>query len=56
MQLGIIKERFPNVKIVIVTVSDDASDLFEALKRGAQGYLLKNLHPDYWLGNTFTPS
>lgn len=46
---GIIKERFPNVKIVIVTVSDDASDLFEALKRGAQGYLLKNLHPDYWL-------
>lgn len=46
---GIIKERFPAVKIVIVTVSDDASDLFEALKRGAQGYLLKNLHPEFWL-------
>jgi DNA-binding NarL/FixJ family response regulator len=46
---GIIKERFPYVKIVIITVSDDASDLFEALKKGAQGYLLKNLNPDVWL-------
>jgi DNA-binding NarL/FixJ family response regulator len=46
---GIIKERFPYVKIVIVTVSDDASDLFEALKKGAQGYLLKNLNPNDWL-------
>ncbi|PTM54639.1 response regulator [Desmospora activa] len=46
---GIIKERFPAVKIAIVTVSDDASDLFEALKRGAQGYLLKNLNPEVWI-------
>ncbi|WP_044642530.1 response regulator [Risungbinella massiliensis] len=45
----IIKERFPHVKIVIVTVSDDAADLFEALKKGAQGYLLKNLNPQVWL-------
>lgn len=46
---GIIKERFPYVKIVIITVSDDVSDLFEALKKGAQGYLLKNLNPNIWL-------
>ncbi|RAL23211.1 response regulator [Thermoflavimicrobium daqui] len=45
----IIKERFPYVKIVMVTVSDDVSDLFEALKKGAQGYLLKNLNPSIWL-------
>jgi len=45
----IIKERFPYMKIVMVTVSDDASDLFEALKKGAQGYLLKNLNPSLWL-------
>jgi DNA-binding NarL/FixJ family response regulator len=45
----IIKEQFPSVKIVIVTVSDDASDLFDALKQGAQGYLLKNLKPSLWL-------
>jgi len=28
-----IKERFPYVKIVIVTVSDDIAHLFEALKK-----------------------
>lgn len=43
-----IKARFPYVKIVMVTVSDDIKDLFEALKKGAQGYLLKNLHPASW--------
>ncbi|MFB5678281.1 response regulator [Paenibacillus terreus] len=46
---GLIKMRFPYVKIVIITVSDDAAHLFEALKRGAQGYLLKNLSPSTWL-------
>jgi len=44
-----IKERHPEIKIVIVTVSDDAAHLFEALKKGAQGYLLKNLNPGEWL-------
>lgn len=46
---AILKERFSQVKIVIVTVSDEATDLFEALKKGAQGYLLKNLNTDVWL-------
>jgi DNA-binding NarL/FixJ family response regulator len=45
----VIKEKFPYIKIVMVTVSDDASDLFAALKQGAQGYLLKNLNPSLWL-------
>ncbi|UHA72283.1 response regulator [Paenibacillus sp. 481] len=44
----LIKERFPYVKIVMVTVSDDITHLFEALKKGAQGYLLKNLQPSSW--------
>ncbi len=43
-----IKTSFPAVKIVMVTVSDDVSHLFEALKKGAQGYLLKNLNPAAW--------
>ncbi|UQZ81206.1 Transcriptional regulatory protein DegU [Paenibacillus konkukensis] len=43
-----IKERFPHIKIIMVTVSDDITHLFEAIKRGAQGYLLKNLHPASW--------
>jgi RNA polymerase sigma factor (sigma-70 family) len=41
-----IKQLFPNVKIVIMTVSYDITDWFEALKRGAQGYLLKNLNTE----------
>jgi DNA-binding NarL/FixJ family response regulator len=44
-----IKERYPYAKIIIVTVSDEITHLFEALKRGAQGYLLKNLNPSSWL-------
>lgn len=43
-----IKGRHPAVKIIMVTVSDDAAHLFEALKKGAQGYLLKNLNPSAW--------
>lgn len=43
-----IKERYPYAKIIIVTVSDEITYLFEALKRGAQGYLLKNLTPSSW--------
>jgi RNA polymerase sigma factor (sigma-70 family) len=41
-----IKNQFPNVKIVMMTVSYDITDWFEALKRGAQGYLLKNLNTE----------
>jgi DNA-binding NarL/FixJ family response regulator len=43
-----IKLRFPYVKIVVITVSDDITDLFDALKKGAQGYLLKNLQSELW--------
>ncbi|MEB3102077.1 response regulator [Ferviditalea candida] len=44
----IIKDKHPNIKIVMVTVSDDSLHLFEALKKGAQGYLIKNLNPTAW--------
>ena len=36
----------PDVKIVILTASEDDADLFEAIKSGAQGYLFKNLASD----------
>lgn len=42
----LIKAELPEVKVVIVTVSDDEEDLFEAIKSGAQGYLLKKLKAD----------
>lgn len=37
----IIKEKFPNVKIIILTTFDDDEYVFYALKYGASGYLLK---------------
>lgn len=44
-----IKAAMPHIKIIILSVSDDVQDFFEAIKRGAQGYLLKNMEPEYWL-------
>lgn len=44
-----LKQLHPSIKIIMVTVSDDITDLFEAIKRGAQGYLLKNIDPSSWL-------
>jgi len=41
-----ILEEMPYVKVVMLTVSDDDHSLFEAIKWGAQGYLLKNLEPE----------
>lgn len=38
-----IKEEMPDVKVVMLTVSEDDDDLFEAVKSGIDGYLLKNL-------------
>jgi DNA-binding NarL/FixJ family response regulator len=46
-----IKEYYPKTKIIITTVSDDVAHLFEALKKGAQGYLLKHLNPQDWLNS-----
>lgn len=43
-----IKEQFPQIKIVMLSVSDDIQDFFEAMKNGAQGYLLKNMDTEYW--------
>ncbi len=40
-----IKKEWPEARIVILTVSEEDEDLFEAIKAGAQGYLLKNLRP-----------
>jgi DNA-binding NarL/FixJ family response regulator len=38
-----IAARLPNTKIVMFTVSDDDTDLFAALRAGADGYLLKTM-------------
>jgi DNA-binding NarL/FixJ family response regulator len=45
-----IKAEIPYVRIVILTASDGDRSLFEAVKSGAQGYLLKNIEPQALYG------
>ena len=42
----LISAEMPEVKVVILTASEEEAKLFEAIKSGAQGYLLKNLEAD----------
>jgi DNA-binding NarL/FixJ family response regulator len=37
-----IKQAVPSAKIIMLTVSDEEADLYEAVKSGASGYLLKD--------------
>jgi DNA-binding NarL/FixJ family response regulator len=46
----LIKAEVPYVRIVILTASDGERSLFEAVKSGAQGYLLKNMEPQALYG------
>jgi two-component system NarL family response regulator len=41
-----IKEAVPSAKIVMLTISDEETDLYEAIKAGATGYLLKEIPID----------
>jgi DNA-binding NarL/FixJ family response regulator len=38
-----IKDAVPSARIVMLTISDEESDLYEAIKAGASGYLLKEV-------------
>lgn len=42
----IIKENYPQIKIIILTTFDDDEFVFSALKHGASGYLLKGISMD----------
>ncbi len=41
-----IKEVVPNTKILMLTISDEEEDLYDAIKAGASGYLLKEISID----------
>jgi DNA-binding NarL/FixJ family response regulator len=43
---GEISRRLPEAAIVMLTQSRDDTDLFDALRAGASGYLLKDIDPD----------
>ena len=44
--LALLLEKHPSLPIVILTVSEESSDLMDCLKSGAKGYLLKNIEID----------
>lgn len=41
----IIKNKFPQIKIIMLTVFDNDENIFNAIKAGADGYLLKEVNP-----------
>lgn len=41
-----IRESLPSTKVVMLTAFEEDKKLFEAIKNGAHGYLLKNVHPN----------
>ncbi len=41
-----IRDRMPDARVLILTVSESEEDLFRALRFGAQGYLLKSANID----------
>lgn len=47
--IAIASIRFPAIKFIVLTVFDDDEKIFEAIKAGASGYLLKDDAPDMLL-------
>jgi len=41
-----LKEQLPSIQVMMLTVFDDADRIFESLKAGATGYLLKKTAPE----------
>lgn len=46
----LIREQLPDVKVVMLTVSEADDHLFDAIRFGAHGYLLKDLRPEQLFG------
>lgn len=42
----LVKEKYPQIKVIILTTFDDDEYIFDALKYGASGYLLKGISLD----------
>ena len=41
----IIKNKYPHIKVIMLTVFDNDENIFNAIKAGADGYLLKEVEP-----------
>jgi DNA-binding NarL/FixJ family response regulator len=43
--VGMIKEEFPEIKVLMETIFDDDEKIFDSICAGAEGYILKNTSP-----------
>jgi DNA-binding NarL/FixJ family response regulator len=43
---AIVKQKYPQFKVIILTVFDNDENIFNAIKAGADGYLLKEVNPN----------
>ena len=41
----LVKQKYPQIKIIMLTVFDNDENIFNAIKAGADGYLLKEVNP-----------
>lgn len=41
-----VKSKYPHIKILVLTVFDDDENIFNVIKAGADGYLLKEITPN----------
>lgn len=41
----LVKQKYPQIKIIMLTVFDNDENIFNAIKAGADGYLLKDINP-----------
>jgi len=42
----IVKRKYPQIKVIMLTVHDDDEYIFKTIKAGANGYLLKEIDPE----------
>lgn len=42
---AVVKSKYPHIKIIMLTVFDNDENIFNAIKAGADGYLLKDVNP-----------
>lgn len=42
----VVKQKYPQIKIIMLTTFDNDEHIFNAIKAGADGYLLKEINPE----------
>ncbi|AVI51174.1 DNA-binding response regulator [Pukyongia salina] len=46
----LVKQKYPQIKIIMLTAFDNDENIFNAIKAGADGYLLKEINPEELYG------